>query len=195
MARYSTLAAGVLIWFCCGQSALAEPSRSTLEPPWSTRTWYTHPTDFCRFGNNDICALPSGDKGSEPAIHSTSEPIRVGPKPKSTPPLSGRYPSKTAFLTLSAAVYAAAWIDMHRTYTLSKLPGSFKEADPFVRPLLKLPEPAYYATGFALATGVNYLGWRMSRSRRFHRIWFIPQALTLAGNIYGRASTVQVIRP
>jgi hypothetical protein len=28
-------------------------------------------------------------------------------------------------------------------------------SDPLARPLVKLPTPAYYASGFALATGLN----------------------------------------
>jgi hypothetical protein len=197
MLRFNRLAIGVFIFLCFGRLAIAEPTRSVSTTAlWATRTWYVHPTDFCRYGDSNICAIPLADDKSEPTVRATFEPVRIDPKPKSTPPYAGHYPNKTIFMAMAASVYVAAWIDMRGTYPRSKQKG-FQEVDPLARPFLKLPAPAYYATGFALATGINYLGWRMSRSRKFRRIWFIPQALTIAGNVYGRASSSDVgtVRP
>jgi hypothetical protein len=73
---------------------------------------------------------------------------------------------KTLWLSLSAATYTAAALDMHATadaverkrkYPLAYL--GFPESDPIAKPFVKLPRPAYYACGFALATGINWLGY------------------------------------
>jgi hypothetical protein len=105
------------------------------------------------------------------------------------------------WIVSSLAVYTAAALDMHATEEVVQrgialrkrypwLPAddySF-EANPLARPLLKLPAPAYYACGAALATGVNWVGLRMSRSKRFRRVWWLPQALSVAGNTRGYLS-------
>jgi hypothetical protein len=101
------------------------------------------------------------------------------------------------WIVSSLAAYTAAALDMHateevvqRVQRIHKMyPGflldySF-ESDPLARPLLHLPAPAYYACGAALATGVNWAALRMSRSKRFRRVWWIPQAVSVAGNMHG----------
>ena len=106
------------------------------------------------------------------------------------------------WIASSLAVYTAASLDMHATeevvqrgIALRKLhPGpawawltddySF-ESNPLARPFLKLPAPAYYACGIALATGVNWAALRMSRSKRFRKVWWVPQALSVAGILHG----------
>lgn len=101
--------------------------------------------------------------------------------------------SRTSFFILSGLVYSAAAMDMHETRdlmnTCQKIPlyckNGFSEADPFSRPFVHLPAPAYYATGFAFATGVNWLGWKMSKSRRFHKFNWLPQAISIGGNSWG----------
>jgi hypothetical protein len=40
------------------------------------------------------------------------------------------------------------------------------------KPLAGLPTPAYCAAGALFATGVNWLGWKMARSPRWHKIWW-----------------------
>lgn len=101
------------------------------------------------------------------------------------------------WLASSLAVYTAAALDMHATEeTVQRVNQLHKEypwfpedysfeADPLARPFLKLPAAAYYACGVALATGVNWLGLRMSRSKRFRKVWWLPQALSVAGNAHG----------
>ncbi len=91
-----------------------------------------------------------------------------------------------AFTVLSAGVYTASFMDMAKTQ--SSLPN-FQERDPLARPLLLLPRPLYYASGFMLATGVNYLGWRLRESPRFHRVWWLPQVISMAANFGGYAYT------
>ena len=95
----------------------------------------------------------------------------------------GRFP-KMQFLILSAGVYGAAFADMHETLKERKYPWWY-EADPLARPLVKLPAPAYYATGVALATGVNWISWKLGHSRRWHKLAAIPQLLAIGGNTYG----------
>jgi hypothetical protein len=90
------------------------------------------------------------------------------------------------FSVLAAGVYTASWLDM--TETQSFMPH-FHEADPFVRPLLSLPKPLYYASGTAFATSLNWLGLKMERSPRWHKICWLPQAISIAGNLGGFAYT------
>ncbi|MDR3722492.1 MAG: hypothetical protein P4L00_12895, partial [Candidatus Acidoferrales bacterium] len=59
------------------------------------------------------------------------------------------------------------------------------ETDPLAKPFVRLPAPAYYATGLAMATGVNWLSWKMAHSRRWRKLSPIPQILTIGGNFYG----------
>jgi hypothetical protein len=104
------------------------------------------------------------------------------------------------WLASSLAVYTAAALDMHATEDTVQRVNAFHkrypwfpedysfESNPFARPLLKLPAPAYYACGVALATGVNWVGLRMSRSKRFRRVWWLPQTLSVAGNTHGYLS-------
>jgi hypothetical protein len=101
-------------------------------------------------------------------------------------PQSVRAREGEPFSVLAAGVYTASWLDM--TETQSFMPH-FHEADPFVRPLLNLPKPLYYASGTLLATSVNWLGLKMERSPRWHKIWWLPQAISIAGNLGGFAYT------
>jgi hypothetical protein len=142
--------------------------------------------------------------GSAPTAHAQAQAIPVGlidatihdlQNPNAAergnlPPWNPRKPFLRArinpFSVLTAGVYAASWLDM--TETQSFMPH-FKEDDPLARPLLLLPKPLYYASGALFATGVNGLGLRMERSPRWHKIWWLPQALSIAGNLSGYAYT------
>ena len=99
---------------------------------------------------------------------------------------------KRLWLSLSAATYTAAALDMHATADAVQLKKKYPafylgypEADPIARPFVKLPAPAYYACGFALATGVNWLGYRMSRARKWRKAWWLPQSISMSANGYG----------
>jgi hypothetical protein len=91
-----------------------------------------------------------------------------------------------SFWVLTAGVYTAAGLDMQRSESM--LPN-FDERDPIVRPFLRLPAPAYYASAALFATGINFLGWKMALSERWQKIWWMPQVATMAGNFAGYGYT------
>jgi hypothetical protein len=113
-------------------------------------------------------------------------PIRENANAK---PLSPLRFQKKQFLILSAAVYSAALADMQQT--LAERSNSWwYETDPLARPLVRLPAPAYYVTGLALATGLNWFSWKMAHSRKWHRLAAVPQLLAIGGNSYGYKSNL-----
>jgi hypothetical protein len=112
---------------------------------------------------------------------STQSRIREHYDPK---PVGAVHTSKTQFLILSAAVYGASLADMHQTLKERKYDW-WRESDPLARPFVRLPAPAYYATGLALATGLNWVGWKMGHSKKWHKLAAIPQLLSIGGNAYG----------
>ena len=91
---------------------------------------------------------------------------------------------KKQFLILSAAVYGASFADMHQTLKERKYDWWY-ESDPLAKPFVRLPAPIYYATGFAMATGLNWVSWKMGHSRRWQKLAAIPQLLAIGGNTYG----------
>ena len=91
---------------------------------------------------------------------------------------------KTQFLILSAAVYGASLADMHQTLRERNYSWWY-ETDPLAKPFVRLPPPTYYATGLALATGLNWISWKMGHSRKWRRLAAVPQLLAIAGNTYG----------
>lgn len=91
---------------------------------------------------------------------------------------------KKRFVTLSVAAYAASLADMHETIRVRN-ESWWYERDPLARPIVRLPMPAYYASGLALATAVNWLSWKMGHSRKWRRIAPLPQLFSIAGNTYG----------
>ena len=121
-------------------------------------------------------------------------PLPLSPK-RSEP----RKPVKDArprlFLLMGAGVYTAAGLDMQKSQSMTP---HFHEDDPFARPFLRLPAPAYYASGALLATGVNWLGWKMSRSERWHKIWWLPPSDVHGGKpvrlrLHARATSTALI--
>jgi hypothetical protein len=112
-----------------------------------------------------------------------ANPVRPAPKP---PP----HFSRTRFALLSASVYVAAFADMHQTLQERKC-SCWHEADPLARPFIRLPAPAYYASGLAMATGLNWLSWKMAHSRRWHKLAPVPQLLAVGGNLNGFRSNVR----
>jgi hypothetical protein len=77
--------------------------------------------------------------------------------------------------------------DMHQTLKERKYDWWY-EADPLAKPFVRLPAPAYYATGLAMATGLNWVSWKMGHSRRWHKLAAIPQLFAIGGNTYGYMS-------
>lgn len=126
-----------------------------------------------------------------PKIKPVVPSVQPSPSAAVITPLSNKKEApklpKKPWIALSLGVYAAAAWDMHSTH-MKNYQGclvSYCESDPLARPFLRLPAPAYYISGFALTTGVNWLSWRMGRSPRLHRIWWLPQALSIGGNTWG----------
>jgi hypothetical protein len=91
-------------------------------------------------------------------------------------------PRINSFTILAAGVYTANAMDMVKTQ--SSMPN-FTERDPLARPLLLLPRPLYYASGVLMATGVNYFALRLRESPRFHKVWWLPQFISIGANLGG----------
>ena len=125
----------------------------------------------------------------------SAEAQNLSVKPIKSEEATKIHPTKRLWLAMSIATYTVASLDMHATAAAldknKKLPGfylRYPEGDPLARPFTELPRPAYYACGFAVATGVNWLGYKMSKSRRWRRVWWLPQAVSISGNSYGYQS-------
>jgi hypothetical protein len=117
---------------------------------------------------------------------SNSTPLVRSPVPRPIRPahiVLSRHVEKE-FILLSAGVYTAAILDMHQTLAVRSSPWWY-ETDPLAKPFVRLPAPAYYVTGLALATGVNWLSWKMGHSRRWRKLAPIPQIISIGGNLYG----------
>jgi hypothetical protein len=112
-----------------------------------------------------------------------SEPVHQRKLQETKSVLAGRFPKKQ-FVILSVAVYGASLADIHQTLQVRNYPWWY-ETDPLARPFVHLPAPAYYATGLAMATGLNWLSWKMGHSRRWHKLSALPQLFAIGGNIYG----------
>src|SRR5215470_586623 len=82
---------------------------------------------------------------------------------------SAPYFHRRQFIILSSLVYAASVADMHQTLH-NRNYSWWYEKDPLARPLVRLPAPAYYAAGLALASGINWMSWEMGHSRRWHKL-------------------------
>ena len=122
-------------------------------------------------------SLSSPDAGNSTATVQQIKPTQNWPVKKPVADHSVR-----RFRLLTASVYAAATLDMQES--LSLRPG-FHEDDPLGKPMAHLPAPAYYTTGYAFATGVNLVGWKMARSERWRSVWWLPQIGSIAGNLVG----------
>lgn len=78
---------------------------------------------------------------------------------------------------------------MHQTLAVRNV-STWRETDPFAKPFVRLPSPASYTMGLALATGVNWVSWKMAHSRRWHKFAPIPQMLSISGSLYGFRSNL-----
>jgi hypothetical protein len=122
---------------------------------------------------------------TEPSDSRLTFPLRPAePNPFKPTPQSPVHFSKSNFVLLSAAVCGASLADMHQTLAVRKN-WWWYETDQLAKSLVRLPAPAYYAAGVAMATGVNWLSWKMAHSRRWRKLAPIPQLLAISGNLYG----------
>lgn len=146
------------------------------------------------FGSALAQESASLDVGAVPEVPSSPllDPIQPANPLVLLPPIRPRKPAMIRqrenlklFFALGVGTYAAAGLDMHETMVVKRTLSNFHENDPLARPLTRLPPPAYYAVGAVLVTGVNWMSLRMARSSRWHRVWWLPQALAIGGNIFG----------
>jgi hypothetical protein len=104
--------------------------------------------------------------------------------------------SDRTFLALSSGVYAGTIFDIHTTVSMkqwygfsdppSKVSAHYSDADPLARPFVNLPNPAYYASGLAFATGLNLVAWKLKQSSHFRKVWWLPQIVAPSLNFdYG----------
>jgi hypothetical protein len=63
------------------------------------------------------------------------------------------------------------------------------------RPFLKLPTPLFYTSGIAMETGVNLVGWKMARSSRWQRAWWMAQSAAIFAHFGAYAYTKAHSRP
>jgi len=119
-----------------------------------------------------------------PAVPLSPPPAEPAILPRKLPAIRAKENHKL-FLALGAGTYVAAGLDMHKTMSIRRSNPGFHETDPLARPFTRLPAPAYYATGLAMATGLNWVSLRMARSQRWHRIWWLPQVCAIGGNLFG----------
>jgi len=118
----------------------------------------------------------------------------VASRAQETKPIEAPKPKlEKAWLTLSALGYAATIADtratMHdRSGSCAIPPCRFVEHDPIERPIVHLPQPAYYSIRIGETTFANFLGWKMKHSTRWYRhIWWAPQGIAIFGGTWGAA--------
>jgi len=140
---------------------------------------------------------PKETRNSSQPLESFPEPATIGAEanPASRIAIAPKSPNppkapKLNFILLGGLAYAAAGMDMHDTEdSINRCKRHYclgdPEGDPIARPLTHLPAPAYYATGFAMVTGVNWLGWKMGRSARWHKVWWLAQTVAISLNTEG----------
>lgn len=159
-----------------------------MRPPQFTRPGWQFLILVCAFitsvapvrAQDTLVALKAGLSTDIHVPAVPAQPIETRrPRPIKRP-IEDRSPRR--FLALSIGVYTAAFLDMGETFSLRP---RLEERDPLAKPFATMPAPAYFITGAALATGVTWIGLKMARSRRWHRVWWLPQVCSIAGNSSG----------
>lgn len=97
---------------------------------------------------------------------------------------------RRAYVALAAAGVASAALDVRETISFRREYGpAFRELDPLASRVVALPTPGYAIVSAMELAAMEFVGYRLSRSRRFRRVWWIPQAAQIAANSYGFAAT------
>jgi len=130
--------------------------------------------------DNSVRKVADADENSHTAVPS----IQI--EPHASSPVNGaiRRPFYL-WLTLSLAGQAAMLADVKTTLDMKHSnPITFYESDPFARPFVNLPPPAYVATSVGLSSAVSLAGWKLSGSenRWLRRHWWLPQLAQIALN-------------
>jgi hypothetical protein len=125
---------------------------------------------------------PLPDKPT-PHIQGTETPLPDKPTPhirdiRATPKL---------FRLLAVSGFLAVTYDTRLTIKTKAQDGP--EIDPVLKPIVELPNPAYVAMTYVLISGLDLVSWKMERSNRFHKIWWVPLVLQIGGNTWGAAYT------
>jgi hypothetical protein len=63
-----------------------------------------------------------------------------------------------------------------------------------MRPSRRLRAPAYCLSAALFASEVNFLAWKMARSERWHKIRWLPQVTSMAGNWAGSTRRARIER-
>lgn len=93
-----------------------------------------------------------------------------------------------AMLTLTQSALVAA--DLRQTARNREAYGTgFQELNPLARPIVNAGPAAMAVAGYAEVAGTAWLAQRLRRSgnRVARRIWWLPQALGIAGHAWGLA--------
>ena len=159
-------------------------------PVWANRDAMRCRT-FC--SEASTIARPTPGCGTVANSPETTDGIQPSPPIGQTPRTSHvdairSIPRAWKLLTLASG--AAVTLDMTTT-TVSRLDYGNYETDPLARPIVDLPTPAYFAVGYTEAAAIDWLGLRMYRSHRWHRVWWLPQTLQIADNLWGAGSTIK----
>ena len=102
-------------------------------------------------------------------------------------PIAKREVSK-ARVALTLANGALAFADVG--YTRAHWGPGAREYDPLAKPIIEHGGVCYALAG-AETVGLAWLEGRMRGSRRWHRVWWMPQAVGIAGHAYALSRTME----
>jgi hypothetical protein len=126
---------------------------------------------------------PNAAEGRKGTSATAGSGDAAGPSGNSGTGEQRRHARWKAFIPLSAAVFTMGLLDQTATVGHGQWRGN--EQDPLVKPFTNLPTPLFLAGGVAFEGGVNWLAWKMGRSRRWRKIWWLPQVCAVGANAYG----------
>ena len=163
--------------------------------PGTCPVWTNGEATTCRTLRLEFSKVSLPALGCGTAANSQEAPRGINTSPRiEHPPRTSRVDATRsiprAWKLLTLASGAAATLDMATTTAGIRDYGNH-ETDPLARPIVDLPTPAYFAVGYTEAAAIDWLGLRMYRSHRWHKVWWLPQTLQIAGNLWGASSTMK----